>query len=111
MPAASTRTTWKGAISFGLVHIPIELRSATLETRQSFKWIDPKSKSAVGNKQVSKATGEDVASEDIVKGIEVGDGEFVTLTKEEIRDALPRTTQTIEIESFVEAGAIPAAYL
>ena len=110
MPAASTRTTWKGAISFGLVHIPIELRSGTLEARQSFKWIDPKTHSAVGNKQVSKATGEEVAAADIVKGIEVGDGEYVTLTRDEIREALPKTTQTIEIESFVDADAIPPSY-
>jgi DNA end-binding protein Ku len=110
MPAASTRTTWKGAISFGLVHIPIELRSATAQTRSSFKWIDPESNSAVGNKQISKATGEDVAAADIVKGIEVEEGLFVTLTKEEIRAALPKTTQTIEIEAFVDAGSIPASY-
>ena len=110
MPAASTRTTWKGAISFGLVHIPIELRSATVDTRPAFRWIDAKSKSAVGNQQVSKTTGEAIEPGEVVKGIEVDDGQFITLTKEEIRAALPRTTQTIEIESFVTAGSIPPAY-
>lgn len=110
MPHASTRATWKGAISFGLVHIPIELRSATAESRQSFKWIDPKSKSAVGNQQISKATGQAIDPDQIVKGIEYEDGQFVTLTKEEIRSALPKTTQTIEIEAFVDAGDIPYTY-
>lgn len=110
MPAASTRSTWKGAISFGLVHIPIELRSATLETRPAFKWIDPASKSAVGNQQVSKATGEAIDPGSIVKGIEVEDGHFVTLTKEEIRAALPKATQTIDIEAFVDASQIPPSY-
>ncbi|MET0311125.1 MAG: Ku protein [Burkholderiaceae bacterium] len=110
MPHASTRATWKGAISFGLVHIPIELRSATAETRAAFKWIDPKSKSAVGNQQISKATGQAIDPDQIVKGIEYEDGQFVTLTKEEIRAALPKTTQTIEIEAFVEAAEIPYAY-
>lgn len=66
MPAASSRSTWKGAISFGLVHIPIELRSATAETRQSFKWLDPESRSAVGNQQVSKATGKAVEAGTVV---------------------------------------------
>jgi DNA end-binding protein Ku len=110
MPTASRRTTWKGAISFGLVHIPIELRSATAQTRVSFKLIDLECNSAVGNKQISKATGEDVAADDIVKGVEVEEGLFVTLTKEEIRAALPKTTQTIEIEAFVDAGSITASY-
>ncbi|MDO9404900.1 MAG: Ku protein [Polaromonas sp.] len=110
MPAASSRSTWKGAISFGLVHIPIELRSATAETRQSFKWIDPESRSAVGNQQVSKATGKAVEAGSVVKGIEVDEGQYVTLTKDEIRAALPKTTQTIEIEAFVDAGSIPAVY-
>ncbi|MES2481677.1 MAG: Ku protein [Pseudomonadota bacterium] len=110
MPAASTRSTWKGAISFGLVHIPIELRSATVETRPAFKWIDPASKSAVGNQQVSKATGEAIDPASIVKGIEIEDGQFVTLTKEEIRAALPKATQTIDIEAFVDAAQIPPSY-
>jgi len=107
---ATTRTTWKGAISFGLVHIPIALYGAVQDTRPKFKWIDPGSMSPVGNKQVSKATGEAVAQEEIVKGIEVEEGQYVTLTKEEIRTALPKATQTIEIEAFVDAGEIPPTF-
>lgn len=111
MPAPpSTRTVWKGAISFGLVHIPIALYGATAETRPKFKMIDKGSMSPVGNKQVSKTTGEAVTQEEIVKGIEVEDGQFVVLTKEEIREALPKATQTIEIESFVDAAEIPTLY-
>jgi len=111
MPAtASTRTVWKGAISFGLVHIPIALYGATAETRPKFKMIDKGSMSPVGNKQVSKTTGEAVTQEEIVKGIEVEEGQFVVLSKEEIRDALPKATQTIEIESFVDASEIPTLY-
>ena len=111
MPApASSRTVWKGAISFGLVHIPIALYGATAETRPKFKMIDKGSMSPVGNKQVSKTTGEAVTPEEIVKGIEVDDGQFVVLTKEEIREALPKATQTIEIESFVDAAEIPSLY-
>jgi len=110
MPSASTRSIWKGAISFGLVHIPIELRSATRVSRAAFKWIDTQSASAVGNQQISKLTGEAIAPGKVVKGIEVDDGQFVTLSKEEIRAALPKTTQTIEIEAFVDAGSIPPAF-
>ena len=110
MATASTRTVWKGAISFGLVHIPVALYTATAETRPKFNLIDKASMSPVGNQQVSKTTGEAVQRDEVVKGIEVEDGQFVVLTKEEIRSALPKSTQTIEIESFVEAGDIPPTY-
>jgi DNA end-binding protein Ku len=106
----STRAVWKGAISFGLVHIPVVLYSATAETRPKFNLIDPNSMSPVGNKQVSKTTGEAVAREELVKGIQVEEGQYVVLSKEEIRNALPRTTQTIEIEAFVDAADIPATF-
>ncbi len=110
MPKASSRTSWKGAISFGLVHIPVELRNATAETRQAFKWIDPSNNSAVGNRQINKTTGEAISSSDIVKGMELDDGRFVTLTREEIREALPKATQSIDIEAFVDEGSIPVTY-
>jgi DNA end-binding protein Ku len=106
----STRAVWKGAISFGLVHIPVVLYSATADTRPKFNLIDPSSMSPVGNRQVSKTTGEAVQREELVKGIQVEEGQYVVLSKEEIRNALPRTTQTIEIESFVDAGAIPSTF-
>jgi DNA end-binding protein Ku len=107
---ASTRAVWKGAISFGLVHIPVVLYSATAETRPKFNLIDQSTMSPVGNKQVSKTTGEAVQREELVKGIQVDDGQYVVLTKEEIRTALPKSTQTIEIESFVDAADIPAVF-
>lgn len=110
MLAAGTRTTWIDAISFGLVHIPIELRSATAQTSASFKWIDSESNSAVGNKHFSKATVEGVVTANIFKGIEVEDGVFFTLSKEEIRTALPKKAQTIEFEAFMAAGSVPTSY-
>jgi DNA end-binding protein Ku len=110
MATASTRTTWKGAISFGLVHIPIELRTAVIDTRESFRMIDPKSQSAVGYQTVSKATGQAISADQVVKGVQYDEGRYVTLTREEIRAALPKSTQTIEIEAFVDAGSIPFNY-
>lgn len=110
MATASTRSVWKGAISFGLVHIPVALYTAIAESRPRFNLIDKASMSPVGNRQVSKTTGEEVQRDELVKGIEVEDGQFVVLSKEEIRSALPRSTQTIEIEAFVEAADIPPTY-
>lgn len=107
----STRTMWKGAISFGLVHIPVGLYSATASTGVDFDWLDRRSMEPVGYKRVNKVTGKEVAMADIVKGVEVEEGHYVVLTQEEIATAYPKTTQTIEIETFVDADEIPFVYL
>lgn len=110
MQPASTRTTWKGAISFGLVHIPIALHSATVESRPKFNLLDQESGSKIGYQQVSKSTGQAVDQSQMVKGVQVGEGQYVALTREEIRQALPRATQLIEIEAFVPGSAIDPMY-
>jgi DNA end-binding protein Ku len=107
----STRSLWKGAISFGLVHVPIALYSATDESDLNFKMIDKRTMDPVGYKRINKKSGKEVANTDIVKGIEWENGQFVLLTPEEIAAAYPKTTQTIEIESFIPIDEIPFVYL
>lgn len=107
----STRSLWKGAISFGLVHVPIALYSATDESDLNFKMLDKRSMDPVGYKRINKKSGKEVAMADIVKGIEWEDGRFVLLTPEEIEAAYPKTTQTIEIEAFIPIDEIPFVYL
>jgi DNA end-binding protein Ku len=111
MAKTSTRTLWKGAITFGLVHIPIALYSATAEGGLDFDWLDKRTMDPVGYKRVNKRTGKEIDKDDIVKGIEYEDGQYVVLTPEEISAAYPRSTQTIEIESFVDADDVPFVYL
>jgi len=112
MPApTSSRTLWKGAISFGLVHIPVTLHSATAESRMKFNLLDKSTMTPVGNLPVNKATGEAMQREEIVKGFEVEKDQFVVLTPDEIKAALPRSTQTIDIEAFVEREQIPTVFL
>ena len=111
MPApTSSRTLWKGAISFGLVHIPVTLHSATAENRMKFNLLDKSTMTPVGNQQVNKATGAAMEREEVVKGFEVEKDQFVVLTPEEIKAALPRSTQTIDMEAFVEREQIPSVY-
>ncbi|MDQ7970128.1 MAG: Ku protein [Oxalicibacterium faecigallinarum] len=110
MASTSKRILWKGAISFGLVHIPIALHSATQESGLNFDWLDKRTMDPVGYKRINKKTGKEVSKENIVKGIEVEDGHYVILSPEEIDAAYPKTTQTIEIEAFVSATAIPFVY-
>ena len=107
----SNRTLWKGAISFGLVHIPIALHTATSEQALNFDWLDKRSMDPVGYKRINKKTGKEIEKENIVKGIEYEDGQYVILSPEEIEAAYPKTTQTIEIEAFVPAADIPLLYL
>jgi len=111
MPApTSSRTLWKGAISFGLVHIPVTLHSATAENRMKFNLLNKSTMTRVGNQQVDKSSGEAMPREEVVKGFEVEKDQFVVLTPDEIKAALPKSTQTISIEAFVERDRIPAVF-
>ncbi|NVM90032.1 DNA end-binding protein Ku [Variovorax sp. SG517] len=109
--APAPRVLWKGAISFGLVHIPVALYSATTDHGIDFDWLDKRTMDPVGYKRINKKTGKEIAREQIVKGVEYESGEYVVLSDKEIAAAYPKTTQTIEIESFVPANGIPFVYL
>jgi len=110
MAAASTRALWKGAISFGLVHIPVALHSATEDIRPKMRMLDQDTGAPISYKKVDKSTGEEVATSEVVKGVQVDPGQFVTVSKEEIREALPKSTQIIEIEAFVRLQDVPPVF-
>jgi DNA end-binding protein Ku len=105
------RVIWKGAISFGLVHVPVALYPAAEEIGIDFDWLDQRSMDPVGYKRINKRTGKEVPSEQIVKGIKQADGNYVVLGEDEIKAAYPKATQTIAIETFVKAAEIPFSYL
>jgi DNA end-binding protein Ku len=105
------RAIWKGAISFGLVHVPVGLYPASRETGIDFDWLDSRSMDPVGYKRVNKRTGREIAKDHIVKGIRQEDGDYVVLSDEQIKDAYPQSTQTIAIEAFVTAAEIPFVLL
>ena len=100
------RVIWKGAISFGLVHVPVALYPASQEVGVDFDWLDKRSMDPVGYKRINKRTGKEIAKEDVVKGVKLDDGDYVVLSDEEIKAAFPKSTQTIEIEAFVKASEI-----
>ena len=107
----ASRALWKGAISFGLVHIPVALHAATSDSGIDFDWLDKRSMDPVGYKRINKKTGKEISRENIVKGIKYQDDQYVVLSEAEIAGAYPRTTQTIEIECFVSNTEIPFIYL
>jgi len=109
--ATGSRILWKGAISFGLVHIPVSLHTATADHGIDFDWLDKRSMDPVGYKRVNKKNGKEISKEHIVKGVAVEDGQYVVLSDEEIAAAYPQSTQSIDIEAFVAADEIPFVYL
>ncbi|MEJ8837206.1 non-homologous end joining protein Ku [Ramlibacter sp. AN1133] len=111
MAKTSTRSLWKGAITFGLVHIPIGLYSATEETDVDFDWLDRRTLDPVGYKRINKRTGKEIDMADVVKGVQTDKGHYVVVSPEEIAEAYPRTTQTIEIAAFVDVNEVPFVYL
>lgn len=100
------RALWKGAISFGLVNIPIELHTAVRDTRPHFRMLHAKDRSPVRFERVCIRDGHPVAWEDLVKGFEYAKGRFVVLTKEDFTAAAVEKTRTIDIVDFVEAAEI-----
>lgn len=104
------RALWKGAISFGLVHIPVELHTAVRADELNLTMLDRRDFAPVGYRRYNKRSGEDVTWDDIVKGYEYEDDEYVVLTDEDLRRANVAATQTIEILSFAAAEDIPLTY-
>ena len=105
------RSIWKGAIAFGLVHVPVALYPASQEDDIDFDWLDKRSMDPVGYQRINKRTGKAITKENIVKGVKQEDGTYVLMDDDEIRNAYPKTMQTIEIEAFVKASEIPFVYL
>jgi DNA end-binding protein Ku len=104
------RSLWKGAISFGLVNIPVVLYSA--EDRNSFDltMLDRRNMKPVGFKRYNKDTGKDVPWEEIVKGYEYEKDRYVVLTDEDFRRANVEATQTVDIVGFASADEIAPIY-
>ncbi|HEX2825333.1 MAG TPA: Ku protein [Burkholderiales bacterium] len=104
------RTLWKGAISFGLVTIPVSLYPASRSERLSFDMIDKRDFSPVGYKRYNKRTGEEITMENIVKGYEYEKGEYVVVTDEDFKQANVEATQTVDIVGFVDAASVAPYY-
>ena len=104
------RSLWKGAISFGLVHIPVELYPSHNAPGIDLDMLDKRDFSPVGYKRYNKTTGKEIKTDDIVKGYQYEKGEYVVLTDAEIRSANKEATQTIDIQAFVKVDEISPLY-
>jgi DNA end-binding protein Ku len=103
------RAIWSGAISFGLVNIPVKLFSAVSKKTVRFHQIDAESGARVRQKRVGPDD-EEIPYEQIVKGYEIGPDRYVTITPEELDGLAPDKTRTIDIEDFVDLEEIDPIY-
>lgn len=103
---AMPRAIWSGAISFGLVNIPIKLYNAVSRKTVHFNQIDTRSNSRIKQKRVSAADGTDVPPEAISKSYELSSGQYVIVSDDELASLDPESTRSVEIEAFVNLADI-----
>jgi len=104
------RSIWRGAISFGLVNVPVKLYSAVSKKTLRFNQLHDKDGGRIQQKRVCSADGEEVPYENIVKGYEVSPDRYVVITPEELEALDPKKTRTINIEDFVDLDEIDPLY-
>jgi DNA end-binding protein Ku len=104
------RAIWKGAVSFGLVTIPVKLYSATEEKDVTFHQVRRSDGSRIKYKRVAAADGEEVAYGDIAKGYELPGGETVVLTDEDFKDLPLTTSRAIDVLQFVPLEEVDPIY-
>ncbi len=104
------RSLWKGAITFGLVNIPVALYPATTRTDLSFRQLHAKDAAPIAYRRICTAENVEVPWPEIVKGYEYAKGEFVVMTEEDFKNADVDANQTIDIRDFVPAEAIDFTY-
>ena len=100
------RSIWTGAISFGLVTVPVKLYSAVNRKTVRFHQLSSKTGARIAQKRVDPQSGEEVAYEDIVKGYELAPDRYVVIEPAELDTLQPKKTKTIEIEDFVDLEQI-----
>jgi DNA end-binding protein Ku len=105
------RGLWKGAISFGLVNVPVELYSAQKRSGElDLTMLDRRDMAPVGYQRVNKSSGKEVPWEEVVKGYEYEDGRYVVLSEEDFRRANPELSRTVDILAFVDRADIAPQY-
>jgi DNA end-binding protein Ku len=96
------RSIWTGAISFGLVTVPVKLYSAVNRKTVRFNQLNRQTGSRINQKRVDASTGDEVAYEDLVKGYEITADRYVVNDPVELEAVEPKKTKTIDIEDFVD---------
>jgi DNA end-binding protein Ku len=97
---------WTGAISFGLVQVPVRMVTATRSKDVSFNQLEESTGARIRYRKVSEVSGDEVTSDQIVRGYEVSKGKYVRIEDDEIQSLRPKGSRAIEIEEFVDLDEI-----
>src|SRR5215210_5117642 len=100
------RSIWTGAISFGLVNVPVKLYSAVSRKTVRFHQLHDETQVRIQQRRVDPSTGEEVSYDNIVKGYEIGPERYVVLTPDELEALDPKKTRSIDINEFVDLDQI-----
>jgi DNA end-binding protein Ku len=104
------RSIWSGAISFGLVNVPVKLYSAVSRKTVRFHQLHDADHVRIQQKRVCPADGEEVAYDNIVKGYEISPDQYVVVEPEELEALDPKKTRSIDIQEFVDLSEIDPIY-
>src|SRR5919202_5491203 len=104
------RSIWSGAISFGLVNVPVKLYSAVSRKTVRFHQLNAETGHRIAQKRVDPQTGEEVPFDQIVKGYELTRDRYVVINPDELEALDPEKTRTIDIEDFVDLADIDPIY-
>jgi DNA end-binding protein Ku len=104
------RTIWKGSLSFGLVNVPVGVYPATQDKSIHFNQFEKGTTDRIRYKKVNERTGNEVESADIVRGFDLGGGDYVMLSDEELGTAEPERSRQIEITDFVDLDQIDPVF-
>lgn len=104
------RPIWTGTLSFGLLNVPVSLMPGERKVDLSFRMLDSRNNARVRYERVNAETGEEVPWKDIVKAFEYDKGNYVVLEDDDLRSAASEGREAVEVEAFVDAGAIAPRY-
>jgi DNA end-binding protein Ku len=104
------RPIWTGTLSFGLLNVPVSLMSGERKVDLHFRMLDSRDRKPIRFERVNAETGEEVPWKDIVKAFEYDKGSYVVIDKEDIASAAPESHESVDVETFVDAGSIDYRY-
>jgi len=104
------RPIWTGTLSFGLLNVPVSLMSGERKVDLSFRMLDSRDRKPIRYERVNAETGEEVPWKDVVKAFEYDKGSYVVVEEQDIKSAAPESHETVEVETFVDAGMIPPQF-
>jgi DNA end-binding protein Ku len=104
------RTIWSGSLSFGLVNVPVGLYPATADKSIHFNQFEDGTSDRIRYKKVNERTGEEVSTDRIVRGVDVGGGEYVMVTDDELEASEPERSHEVEVIGFIDLDEIDPIY-